>query len=495
MAKRRSNQITEETYPLIPFEDIELLDAPKAGEKRVLLNPRGLDGTDKYTREQLASLIRSIQIDGLQQPLITRIITENNRVKSTQLLAGNGRRWSIFYLREDDAPVYDDKKAKKSRYSKGEWVIWHGQLCIVLSAQKQQYTIKSDKGEQHIVPIGELLPTVSARKKYAKVPCKVHHDIDDWHAMRLSFDENDKRRDLTIAEEIALVEYYLTEGFSQREIKDLINQSETWVSQTATFRTALPEGAFEKLLKGEMMRHGAVNLLSFKEKEVRQEVFNAAIEDEKRETEAELAVVEDAVIEASDAEQIAVTEVKEAKKTKDTKRQKRAEREVKTAQKATKQARKKKDRIKKNSGKITQGNIERGATKVGAKTRKGKMLSRQQLIEFSETLEKYIKAGGITDPLVEEEIPTTTLRFAKAMADGILNGETDPLVPIRDIHLEFSKKWQKKVTSKEQLDDISEPTDEDLENFEDGLVDQGDDYRDDYDEYHDDQEFLDQYAL
>lgn len=485
--KTRKTLLTgDDAYLAVEYDKIELLAPPKPGKKTVLFNPRGMDGTEKYTRTLLKTLTRSIQIDGLQQPLIARVLTDKKQIRSIELLAGNGRYHCIGFLIKDNAPVFDDRAPKKDRYQKGEMVIYQGQLCKVTSNSKG-YSLEGEFDNFTDVVVSDIYPTVPATKKYAKVPCKVAYDIDDWHAMRLSWDENDKRRDLETAEEVALVEYYLAEGFTQDQIVRLIDQNPTWVSQSATFRHKLPASAFKKLMDGDITRHVAVNLLSYPEAD-REKIFNAAVEAEKVERKEAMEAAEDLKIEAEDAMEIAKSVLQDAKKEGDDKLQKRAEKELGAAKKTELASKKKAEQVKADAGKIDQGHLQRGAVKVGAKTRKAKPLDRQQLLDLKDNIDKMLSSGkSIFEPECGEEVQPAALRLVAATINAICTGNHDPLEPIRAVFSQYGKgKW--KTLAKKYAKDES-PSKVKINTF---VADDADE--DEFDEDAAEQEFLKEYA-
>jgi ParB-like chromosome segregation protein Spo0J len=465
----------DKTFPLIDFDRIEPLPKPIRGKKQVLLNPRG---SDKYTREHLANLIESIQIDGLQQPPIVRVNTEQGKVVRVQLLGGNGRWHAIKFLIDEDAWVYDDKLPRKDSYRKGEIVVFRGMLAEVIRGGSAP-VIRSSDFEQD-VPAVELLPTVKAAKKYGKIPCKAAYDIDDWQAMRLSFSENNKRRDLTVAEEIDLVEYYLAEGFSQEEICTLIDKKATWVSHTANFRKALPKDALEALLAGNMVRDVATKFLSYPE-DVRDKLFAATYQVARAKNEKKLAEVEDEQYIAEDMAADFAAVAHQAISVGDTKAAAKAVKESEAAEKAAKLAKQRKEQAKKNVGKITQSDLVEGAQAIGVRTKKPKPLTRHQIQGFVELCTKYIKEG-VVDPFCGETVPTTSLKLVRAVAEAILTGESDPLVSIRDLHVALGK-W----SLLKKLDEIDGPSDDVLDVIDEDLEDL------DYDGYEESEEFMAEY--
>jgi hypothetical protein len=83
---------------------------------------------------------------------------------------------------------------------------------------------------------------------------------------------------------------------------------------------------------------------------------------------------------------------------------------------------------------------------------------------------KYLNEGVI-DPDCKEQVPRTSLMLVRDVAEAILTGDVDPLVPIRQLHMALGK-W----TLAESLEDIEGPSDDELDDINDEFGDEYDDY-------------------
>ena len=313
----------EGKYPLVPIKNIEIVERPKPGEIKLFYNPRSPESFDP---ESMRKLRTAIQIDGLQQPLLVRAITEKDIVTAIHLIAGERRLRSVRELIDLEAPCYDDKNPVPAKYKAGEWVICHCELAQVKSGKNGTYEVaftRNDKIETLTVPYADLLPTVSAAKLYAHVPCYVHYNCDDRRALRLAFDENQRHEPLTTREEVELVERLVMAGYKQEDIVEMIDQNVTWVSQTASFRTQLPEDAFQKLLAGKLARNGAVNILSFAPED-RQALYDATVKAEEVDRQAAIVSLKRDQEHHEDAHDIAQHQAKKAGKAGNTKAEKKS---------------------------------------------------------------------------------------------------------------------------------------------------------------------------
>jgi ParB-like chromosome segregation protein Spo0J len=454
----------EETFLLVPVEDITILPPPKKGEKQALFNARAAGGEDKYTPEALAPLRESIQIDGLHQPVIVRVRTEESRGKksviSTELLGGHGRLFSIKQLREMNAWVYDDQQPKKSRYSKGATVICEGALATVAGTRKGKVSVKfNNSGEVQEVPANELLPTVPARKKYDKIPCRASYDITDVQAMRFSCSENSKRRELTAAEELQTCEYLLSEGFTKKQISELIGQKEYWINQTLGYRK-LPAEALGELLSGKMSRNAANILLGYSAED-RSAVMQAAKEAEAKESEGKVATAESEQFAAEDNASIEEELAENAQKSGDETSAQRHQREADKQKRAAKTSKAKKQRAKKGQGTIAPRHLDQGAKDLGIDRRVKNMLTHAEMERLLADIEEKVEEEQVFDEKCGEKVERSVLELVGEVVRCVLNGDMDPVSPIRNLFVSHGK-WEIGGKQTGDMDELQGPTDDAL---------------------------------
>jgi len=413
----------EGKYPLVPLASIVIVERPEQGHEEDVLffNPRSIDSFDE---ESMESIRESISADGLQQPPVCRAITDGESVVRIELIAGERRLRSLLKLVEEDRECYDDELGKK-------------------------------------VPASEL---------FQYIPVKLHYNCSDERALRLAFMENHESKSLTISEEIALVERLTRRGLNQKQIAVILlgdDRNVTWVSQTGNFRKSLPDEAFDKLLDGQLSRHVAVKLMSYKP-EHRQELYEQAVVIEQQETEEKLAETEDEIIAAEDLADIAESDAQDAK---DSTEAAKLQRKSKTAKAKAAKASEKKDRVEEDAGKIKQSHIDKGAAAAGIKPKKDKPLSRQEIeAHWLEVLDKWCVDGHVC-PLTKNELPEDMLLVMYGTVKAILSGERDPASVIRHHYVEQGV-WF--------MDQIGEDGDPKFESLEDHNFEGDDeDYEDD----------------
>lgn len=381
VAKKKNDLLVlDGKYPLIPIDMIELAERPEEGEEsqKLFYNPRSLDSFDT---EAMSRLRESIQQDGLQQPPVVRIFTKEGsttEIERIELIAGERRYRSISMLFQENAMCYDE----------------------------------------------DTKEMVSARVLYKNIPCKALYNISDQQALRIAFKENNEHKSLSIQEEIKLVERLSVRGMRQEEIAELLGTNVTWVSQTANFRTELPPDAFEKLVKGQVTRHVAVQILSFSP-ESRDRLFREACNIEASERKKALDEIQDELEVAEDQEDLALQEQEEAASDGDVSAAKKAKKTALAAKKKALAALEKKTKVEEAQGVIKQGHIIEGSRKANLTPKKAKMLNRAATQEFIvDILDSWLERGKLDD-VTNEEYPTLVLATAKAVATGILTGNTD----------------------------------------------------------------------
>ncbi|CAE7860199.1 parB [Symbiodinium microadriaticum] len=381
----------EGKYPLVPLASIVIVERPEEGEedKVLFFNPRSVDSFDD---ESMTSIRESIAADGLQQPPVCRAITEGDSVVRIELIAGERRLRSLMMLSEDDTECFDDETSSK-------------------------------------VPASVL---------YEFIPVKLHYNCSDERALRLAFMENHESKSLTITEEIALVERLTKRGLNQKQIATMLlgdDRNVTWVSQTGNFRSSLPDEAFVKLLAGQLSRHVAVKLMSYKPEE-RQKLYEQAVAVEEQETEERLSDIEDEIIAQTDLADIAESEAEEAEQNGDKTTAAKKRRKAKTANTKATKATTKKERVEGEAGKIKQSHIDKGAASAGVKPKKEKPLSRAEIeAHWLQKLDDWLMHGG-TCSQTGNELPEDLLFIMHGTVKAILSGDRDPSAVIREHYIE-----------------------------------------------------------
>lgn len=440
MATKRGSGASESQgtkYPLIPLNKIVIVERPKPGEEtsKIFYNPRSLESMDP---ESMTALRESVQIDGLQQPPLIRAITKDGKVVRYELIAGERRYRSVQWLVKHDVPCYDEDKDAPAKYKVKDWVVYRSRIAQVVKVTGQTYSLKVQLADETLeypdVPHKDLSPTTPASKLYAKIECKVSHNCDDYRALRLAFTENDKSKPLTVQEEIDLVERLSKADIKQDRICEIIGQNVTWVSQTANFRTQLPEEAFQKLLQGKLARNVAVTILSYAPED-RQALYNATKEAEQKATKQAILAAQKRLEQAEDAEDLAVDAKEQAEAVGDEATAAKAAAKAARAAQKTKKERKKKIETEASAGTIRQGHIQRGAAEAGLMPRKARMLPKQDVRDLAHSLEKMIGESP-TDPVTGDEVPEENLILMRTVVQSILSGIRDPFVIHRNAMVE-----------------------------------------------------------
>jgi len=479
-------------FPVVPVNSIEIVERPPQGEEHTKLyfNPRDISS---FTPESMGQLRLSIRTDGLQSPPIVRATTEEKQVVKVELIAGERRLRSVKYIVEHDLPCFDEDCKRPQKYKVDDIVVCKGHFGKVVSHDELitvQILDADNKltNEQREFAAEDVYPTVSGSELYASIPCRVYYDISDARALRLAFTENDKAKSLSTREEIALVERLGRRGLKVAEIAELLGTNETWVSQTANFRTALPEEALDKLLDGSMKRHVAVNIMGYKTSD-RQKAFEFAVEAERKESAEKISAADDEATKAEDEEILALADKKKAAKAGDTKGANKAARTAASAATKAENARKKKERAEAEAGQIKTGHVQKGAAQAGLTPKKAKMLPKEEIEDRYITALEGLLDGETVDPICGEEIPADLVAMVRLTSIAIINGTLDPLTIIRQYMVE-QERWTVKDEDEEGDEDDEDsdsdfdpddeeeadgPSDEDLDSLGD------DDYGDDDD--------------
>lgn len=391
----RTSAPGDSQFPLIPRRLIEVVERPEEGKEgdQLFYNPRGLEA---MTGDVMLKLQTSIQRDGLHTPLMVRAFTDETSEGSVryELVAGERRFRSLDLLCEANTPVYD----------------WRSK---------------------------EMRP---AREVYDTIPCEVFYNISDEEALRHAWTENDERENLSITDEIYLVERLSRRGLLQDEIAEMLGTNVTWVSQTVNFRKELPADAFDRLMNGKISRHVAVQILGYSQQD-RDRLVAEAIRVEEEETTEALAAVQSQAEEAEDEEDLLTLRARQAAVKGDEKAKKRAEKRAAAARKKLAVARQKETRIQADSGVIRQGHLSRGAVAAEVVPRKAKVLTKSMIQQFYQELPlKWTEINKI-DPIVKKPYPAELLAIVSATAEAILTGNPDPGSTIRRALVAFGS-WE-----------------------------------------------------
>lgn len=374
-------------YPFVLLEAIQLPERPEDGNEHSVLffNPRSLES---FTLDDMNSLREAIRLVGLQQPPIVRVFTKNKKktgeIEKVELIAGERRFRSISSLYEDNVECYDEFNDKH----------------------------------------------VSAQELYKYIPCKVLYNVDDATALKIAFQENDGHNPLTVADEIALVRRLINAGMKQDQIATLLSKQISWVSQTANFSEGLPKPALEKLLKGEMTRHVAIQILSYAPED-RDVLYNNALDSQKAEIAEAISALEEEVVLADDEIEIAKVEHKMAEEIGNSFVAKKAAKKLTAAKKRLVKASETKRNLE-NDSSLRSSHIFSGGQKAGVAAKTAKMLTKPQIDKlWIQELTEGIERCKV-DALTDQEYPPELLRLVKKSMEAILASNTDPYSVIRE---------------------------------------------------------------
>lgn len=459
-------------FPLINVSDIEIVERPTTGDdKKLFFNPRDLDS---FTPECMTSLRMSIRADGLQQPPTVRAFRDNGSVFKIELVAGERRYRSLKQIVDEDLPCFDRKLAKPTKFKAEQIVVYRGMFGKVVSQKGEIVQIQildsDDKPteEQREVAYKDVRPTSPGSKVYGKIPCMVHMDIDDAHALRLAFGENDKKKSLSTREEIRLVERLQTLGYKVKEIAELLGSNDTWVSQTANFTNDLPKEALACLLRNDMKRHTAVKIMEYSLKD-RQRLWKSTVEAEAEETANKLEEARSESESAEDQQLLALSEEKNAKRLGDLTAAGKAKKKADRFAKQADAAKAKKDKAESERGQIKTSHVQAGASAAGLSPRKAKLLVREDIQKlYVDDMECYLE-GDEVDPLCGDFVPGSLVDIVRRTAVAILSGQRDPLAIIRS-HMVDNGDWELKTRGKKKRrdddDDEDDGDDDDDEEME-----------------------------
>ena len=428
----------EGRYPLVPLDQIEIVSRPEKGREaeQLFFNPRSLES---FTPKEMEELSLSIRTDGLQQPPQVRAVTENGKVISVELIAGERRLKTLKKIVEEDYPCFDEDAKPPKKFRAGATVLHKGRFAKILSHKVSGVTIqlfdvagKELLEEQRKVEAQELQSTLPGSKLYKSVPCRVIYNCNDERALRVAFGENDKHKNLKTKEEIALVERLLAMDLKQQEIADMLGTNVTWVSQTINFKAALPEDAFAKLLSGDMTRNVAVDIMAYKDED-REQLFQETIVAAQEDADKKSDAAQEEMEVAEDLEDLALADKRKAEEKEDQAAAKKAERTARAAANRAEKAKAKKERIEDDRGVIKQSHVATAATKTKLSPKKAKILSKAQIQDLCIESLEGLSDGGTIDPDYYEKIPANLVLTIQETAKFILNSGRDPLEIIREV--------------------------------------------------------------
>ncbi len=473
-AKKQSRKIQlvgDSNNPRVPLNDIEIVTRPNPGEEHTKLfyNPRRLES---FTPESMAELYTSIRTDELLENLVVRVFGTPDDVDKIELLAGERRLRTLLKLVSDDVPCYSSALDVPAKWKANSVVLHEGRFAQVKKhanggGVEIVYFDEHEKltDETATVAATDLLPTAPASKVYASVPCKVLYNISDERALRVTMTENQKHRNLTIAEEIEAVERLIRMGLKQQKIAYMMATNITWVSQTSSFRGELPKEAFEKLMANEMSRNVAVNFLGYRPED-RQALYEATVEAEQADTRQRVQEHTLAEEQAQDEREILEESAKQADAAGDKKTAAKRRKKAEAAGKRAEVAGEKKRKAQENAGTIKQGHVQKAAAETGIAPKKAKVLPRPDIEAFAVQAGKLIGKKTI-DPICNEKVPDQALMFVQATADAILAGQRDPLAVVRTVMVKLDK-WSvpDSASQDDEEDDADRPDEDDPDAFD-----------------------------
>ena len=471
----------DEKYPHILLNSIEVVERPKAGEKKVFFNPREPASFDP---NKMASLLRSIRLDGLLEPIVVAVFTgARQSIKSVNLIAGERRFRSLSKAVENNLPCYDSSLTPPDKYKANAIVIHQDRFAQVVKHTAAGVEVKffdnNDKitTETAVLPVKDVLPTANARQVYATVACKVFTNPTESRMMRIAVTENKESEPLTTQEEVFACERLSQLDCKQDEIAYMLAQNVTWVSQTLSFRHQLPKDCFKALMEGRMKRNVAVNFLSYPEKD-RQKLFESTVVAEEEETQERIEKHQEEAERLRDEADIHETDAAIAEKKGNETAAKKARRKAKSAERKAEQSEERKDRAEKESGQIKQGHVQKGAAKAGLNPRKAKMLARPDVEDAYVNRLEALRDGQTDDPICGEPIPGYVVDLVQRTARGIIMGERDPLVIIR-AHMVEEGEWDVPDGATDDSEEEYTPTEDDLGEADDAFGEYDEEYDED----------------
>ncbi len=423
-------------YPLVPLDSITIVERPEDGDEssQIFFNPRGVNSFDA---ERMENLRHSIRTEGLQSPPMIRAIEDGSIVTRTELIAGERRIRVLNHIVQNDLPCMDDESTKPAKFKVGVVVVFRGRFGTVNGQTGSMVNIQfnDEQGQQALdCEFEDVYPTRPGSEVFKFIPCRVHYQCSDKRALKLAFEENEQHEPLPIADEIALVRRLIKAGFSQEEIAQTIGKNVTWVSQTANFELQLPAEAYSDLINGRMARNVAVNLMSYAEAD-RLRLYKAAQAAAKADSAVKISEADQERIVAEDLQDLHAAEARTAERNGDKATAEREKKKAATAAGKVKKATQRLSRARTESGQIKQGHIQKAATENSVVPRKCKTLQREEILELYVKPLLAFSTGDGVDPVTGEKVPLALAGVARRVAQCIVEGERDPLKPIRDFQI------------------------------------------------------------
>lgn len=449
-------------YPLVDLSCIKIVDRPQENNDttQIFYNPRSLGS---LTDESLAELIYSLRTDGLQQPPIVRSVMSGNEIDYVELIAGERRIRSIKSIVKNDLSCFCEDEPQRDSYESGETILFKGRFGSVVSQNDDIVLVEFTDdcigvAEEIECSIDDIFPTVSGRDLYSKIPCKIMHDCSDQRALRVAFAENDNSKPLTIAEEVALVQRLSNSGMKVAEIASILGSNITWVSQTNSFSSELPEEAYKKLIAGEMTRHVAVTLLSYAP-ENREELYKASVIAEEEDTKARLSALKLERERHEDEAEMMLADAADAEASGDVRAAKKYRKKAASSSAKADKALDRESGIKKTAGKIRQGHIRLAKNATGLNPKKAKSLDKNDIEHtFIDGITPYLE-GESVDDVSGEVVPAELAAIVRRTALAIVNGITDPLSPIRE-YMYDTEQWIRDDDGVATIDEFDEDQDD-----------------------------------
>lgn len=427
-------------YPLVPLSAIEFAERPTSelDSEILFFNPRSLNS---FSPEKMASIRNSIRGLGLLEPPVCRAwVDDSGAVLRIQLIAGERRVRSLMHIVDQNLPCFDENAVKKKTYQNGEFVALKGRIGTVVRQEGDYLIIDFESETEGSSPTREkylaenVLPAVLGSELYSHIPCKLFYSCTDERALQIAFAENDQSEPLTIQEEIALVERLMKRGLKLEDISKIISKNVTWISQTANFRSELPNEAFRKLMCQEMTRHVAVGLLSHKPED-RTKLFEAMIEIEKQQTAEKINNLTDQRDIISDEKELIKGDLNKAFNVGNEEEVNRKRKKLQAADNKERAIHTQLIRANEENGVIKQGHIKSAQELTGISPKKIKPLDRKQIENLIKQLTPY-SINEKEDPVTGELVPENLASVARRTLIAVIAGQTDPLAAIRDYHFD-----------------------------------------------------------
>lgn len=488
-------------YSLVPVDSIVIVPKPQdENDDRLFYNPRG---DDHFSPEKLLSLSYSIRLDGLMEPLVGRPVytnTKNQKLDFVELIAGERRTRAIReIIVANDLPCFDEGAEKPKTFKSGAIVLHKSRFGKVVKQTSDIVSIlfEANLGQpEETLDCGykDVYPTASGKKLYQMVPIKLVPNCSDERAVRLNWVENGEGEPLDTKDEIFRIER-LSKRFDQREIANLLGTNVTFVSQTACFRQQLPPEAFQYLMSGRMARHLAVKMLSYA-KDDRQRYFDTMKAIEAEESAAEIEDHKRKQADLEDAADLTADSAVKAAASGDAEKAQRLARKAKSLEAKAAKEKARRERAESEQGTIKQGHAQRAAAAANVAPRRAKVLPPEQIKDkFVQEMLRY-GTEKLIDPVTGQTVPCDYACIVRRTAMAILNGEYDPLVPIRDYMIDNGN-WEEVAESapsgkkgRRKNSSVSNDSEEDDGNtidFDEDEDDDDDEFEDDdFDDFHDD---------